>query len=133
MMKITKLILPGLILCLFACSFRQAMAAGDPLKVTSGMYKLLYENDRIRVMEVTFNPGQKIAPHSHPDHFVTVLNPGTIAIYKPDGSSSVNKLTTEQIIWIPAETHWAENTGKTKIRLLVTELKTPASALDNHG
>lgn len=100
--------------------------ADDPLKVAPDMYKLVFENERVRVMEVTFNPGQKIAKHSHPDHYIYVVEPGTLTISKPDGSTTVAQLTTGQVIWIPAETHWAENTGATKVRLLVNELKEPA-------
>jgi len=35
-------------------------------------------------------------------------------------------LTVGQVLWIPAETHWAENGGETEIHALVTELKEPA-------
>ena len=40
----------------------------------------------------------------------------------------VANLSAGQVLWIPAETHWAENTGKTKVRLLVNELKEPMTA-----
>lgn len=108
------------ILLLAAPSFA---AAPDPIKAAPDMYKLLFENDKVRVMEVSFKPGQEIAKHSHPDHFVTVLAPGTLTIFKEDGTSTVNELQTEQVVWIPAETHWAKNTGKTNVKLLVTEMK----------
>ena len=99
--------------------------ADDPLTVAPDMYKLLFENDRVRVMEVTFQPGQKIAKHSHPDHYVYVAEGGLLKISKPDGSNVDANLTPGQIVWIPAETHWATNGGKTKIRLIVNELKEP--------
>jgi quercetin dioxygenase-like cupin family protein len=47
--------------------------AAEPLEAAPEMYKLKYENDRVRVMEVTFQPGEKIAEHTHPDHFVYVV------------------------------------------------------------
>lgn len=101
-----------------------AFAAPDPLQAAPDMYKLLFENDKVRVMEVLFKPGQKIAKHSHPaDHFVTVLEPGELTIYKEDGSHAANQLMADQVVWIPAETHWAQNTGKTEVKLLVTEIK----------
>jgi quercetin dioxygenase-like cupin family protein len=103
-------------------------AAQDPLKVAPDMYKLLHENDRIRVMEVSFKPGSKIAKHSHPDHMVYALSAGKLKIQKPDGSAMDADIKVGDILWIPAETHWAENTGTTDVRLLVTELKEPAPA-----
>lgn len=98
-------------------------AAKDPLQVAPDMYKLLFENDKVRVMEVTFAPGQQIGEHSHPDHFITVLKPGNIKIFKPDGTSSEHALKLDDVVWANAETHWAKNIGTTELKLLVTELK----------
>ena len=103
---------------------RMAFAA-DPLAVAPEMYKLQYENDRVRVMQVTFKPGEAIPEHSHPDHFVYVLEGGTVKITKADGTTSDAVLKVGDIIWIDAETHQAINTGSTVVRLLVTELKEP--------
>ena len=101
-----------------------AFAAPDPLAVAPDMYKLLFENDKVRVMAVDFQPGQKIAKHTHPnEHFLTVLKPGTITIFKEDGTSAINQLKTDQVVWVPAETHWAQNTGTSEVKLLVTEVK----------
>ena len=104
--------------------------AASPLEVAPDMYKLKFENERVRVMEVTFQPGQKIAEHSHPDHFVFVEEGGNLQIAHPDGSTMDADLKVGDIVWINAETHWAVNTGTTVVRLLVTEIKeqTPAAA-----
>ena len=101
-----------------------SFAAPDPLKAAPEMYKLLFENETLRIMEVTFKPGQKIAEHTHPNtQYVTVLEPGTLTIHHPDGSAAVNELKANQVVEIPAETHWAQNTGKSDVKLLVTETK----------
>jgi hypothetical protein len=34
------------------------------------IYKRLFENDRVRLFEVRFKPGECIALHSHPDHVI---------------------------------------------------------------
>ena len=99
--------------------------AADPLEVAPDMYKLKYQNDRVRVMEVTFQPGQAIAEHSHPDHFVYVEEGGNLKITKADGTVTDAVLKVGDIIWINAETHHAVNTGTTVVRLWVTELKEP--------
>jgi beta-alanine degradation protein BauB len=103
----------------------QTAAAQDPLKVAPDMYKLLLENDRVRVMEVVFKPGSKIAKHSHPDHFVYVAEAGKLTLHKGEGAKSDADLKIGDVMWIPAETHWAENIGTTQVRLIVTELKEP--------
>ena len=109
---------------LFAPLMAFAAPAPDPLAAAPEMYKLLFENDKLRIMEVTFKPGQKIARHTHPnEHYVTVLEAGTLTIHHDDGTANVNELKVNQVVQIPAETHWAENTGKTEVKLLVTETK----------
>lgn len=99
--------------------------AQDPLKVAPGMYKLLFENEKVRVMEVTFKPGERIPEHSHPDHFVYVVTGGKLKITAGEKVAEAD-LTPGQVMWIPAEKHWAVNLGTTDVRLLVTEVKDPA-------
>ena len=101
----------------------QMVRAADPLKVAPDMYSLLFENDQVRVMKVVFKPGQKIAEHSHPDHYVVVSHPGKLKITKKDGTSTDVELKTNEVLWIPAETHWAQNTGTTEVELIVNEMK----------
>ncbi len=101
--------------------------AQDPLSIaTPEMYKLIFENDRVRVMEVNFKVGEKIAMHSHPDHFVYVAQGGKMKLSHPDGTSADVELITGGVVWINAESHAAENIGETDVKLIVSELKEPA-------
>ena len=102
--------------------------AQDPLKVASDMYKLKFENDRVRVMEVVFKPGAKVATHSHPDHMGYAITAGKLKISRPNAAATEAELKAGDVLWIPAETHWAENVGTTELRVLVTELKEAAPA-----
>ncbi len=97
--------------------------AADPLAVAPEMYKLLFENEKVRVMQVTFDPGQSIPKHSHPDHFVFVNQPGKLQLTTEGGKPADVDLETGKVMWIPSETHSAKNIGKSKVQLLVTELK----------
>jgi len=103
-------------------------AAQDPVKVAPDIYKQVFENERVRVLEVRFKAGDKIAKHSHPDNFVYVLGPGKGRFSKPDGTSSEADFQVGQVVWGPAETHWAENIGSTELHAIVVELKEPARA-----
>jgi beta-alanine degradation protein BauB len=100
-----------------------ALLAADPLQVAPTMYKLDYENDQVRVMEVVFKPGEKIPEHSHPQHYVYVLEGGQLTVTKAGAAPSIADVKPGQVIWFPAETHSAQNTGKTTVKLLVNELK----------
>jgi len=98
-------------------------AAQDPVKVGPNIYKTLFENDRVRVCDVRFKPGDSIAMHSHPDHFVYVIAPGKIKLSDPDGKTKLMENKAEEVVWIKAETHSAENIGTTEFHGLVFELK----------
>ena len=114
---------------ILACAIALAsvlVMAQDPITVGPDIYKKLFENERIRVIEVTFKPGAKMGLHSHPDHFVYALTEGKLIISKPDGTSQVVEGKPGLYFWIGAESHQAENIGTTEFKLLVTELKEPA-------
>jgi len=94
----------------------------DPMKVAKNVYKFIMENDRVRVLEASFKPGDKAIMHDHPDHLVYVLNDGKINL-KSSGKTDVLDLKKGQAIFIKAQSHEAENTGKTDLHLLVVELR----------
>ncbi|MDO8580400.1 MAG: cupin domain-containing protein [Candidatus Omnitrophota bacterium] len=120
-----KILLAILMLTTAAALSARILFAADPLEVAPDMYKLVYQNERVRVMEVTFQPGQSIPEHSHPDHFVYVLEGGQLKITKAEGTVTDAQLNVGDVIWLNAETHSAVNTGTSVVRLLVTELKEP--------
>ncbi len=94
----------------------------DPMKVAKNVYKFIMENDRVRVLEASFKPGDKAIMHDHPDHVVYVLNDGKINM-KSSGKTDVLDLKRGQAMFLKAQSHEAENTGKTDLHLLVVELK----------
>ncbi len=100
-------------------------AWADPLKVAGDVYTLLLENERVRVLETRFNPGQKAAMHGHPEHIVYGLSDYTIRITHPDGTSKEGAVMAGQTIWMHAGPHASENIGKTEAYALVIELKEP--------
>ena len=125
-----KILLVALMLMIATAFMARISFAVDPLEVAPDMYKLKFENERVRVLEVTFQPGQSIAEHSHPDHFVFVVEGGQITITKADGTVTNADLKAGDIVWLDAETHSAVNKGSTVVRLLVTELKEPKPAAE---
>lgn len=104
--------------------------AQNPLEVGPDIYSLVFENDRVRVMQVTFKPGDKIAMHSHPDHVTTFVTEGTLRLFYPDGSSKDISGKPGDSVWIPAEAHAAENIGTTEVRGIVVELKEPKAEVE---
>ena len=93
-----------------------ANAAGD-------VYTLLLENDRVRVFDVRFRPGQKAVMHRHPDHVVYVLAHFAANMTVPGESGQVIPLKAGQAVWIGAGPHEVQNIGTTEGHALVVELK----------
>lgn len=99
------------------------LLAQDPLTVGPDIYRKVLENERIRLLEVTFEPGARIGSHSHPDHAAYVIEGGKLDITGADGKQESYDLEPGQAVWMPAQTHSAVNTGNTRVKLLVVELK----------
>jgi beta-alanine degradation protein BauB len=132
MRKLTAWVLTLVIVTVaFTLGIRAAFAAGDPLAVAPEMYKLKFENDRVRVMEVTFAPGAQIAAHSHPDHIAVITGAGKLTITNADGTSQELDGKVGDAMFIPTVTHSAVNTGTTEVKVTVIELKERATVPEN--
>ena len=95
----------------------------DPTEAASDVYKLILENDRTRVFDVRFKPGQKAEMHSHPDHIIYVISDYTLNLILPDGTQQEIPLKAGQAFWMKAGPHAAVNIGKTEGHALVVEFK----------
>ncbi|MGH7801072.1 MAG: cytoplasmic protein [Thermodesulfobacteriota bacterium] len=99
--------------------------AQDPVKVAPKAFKVLLENDRVRVLDYRAKPGEKEPMHSHPYSFIYSLSPYNIKINFPDGTTELRKGKAGEAIWQEAETHSSENMGTADARALIVELKEP--------
>ena len=95
----------------------------DPLVVNADTIKLRLENSRVRVLEATLKPGAKEKTHSHPAYVIYVIEGGRVRTHGADGTFTEADFKTGDVIYREAVTHWAENIGKTTIRLQLVELK----------
>lgn len=94
----------------------------DALKVAANVAKPKLENDRVRVLEATFKPGDIAKMHHHPDHVMYVLKGGKLKMTS-EGNSKEEEYTEGQAIFFKAQDHQVENTGKTTVQTIVVELK----------
>ena len=94
----------------------------DPLLAASNVYKLLNENDRVRVLEVVSKPGDIAKMHHHPAHVLYVLKGGKAALTS-GGKTQEMEVKTGSVLFMDAQDHEMKNIGKTTIDLIVTELK----------
>ncbi len=99
--------------------------ADDGTKVASDVYKVLFENSRVRVIRVGSKPGQKTLMHSHPgSSFRYSLANSKGRLTMPDGT--VRELDSKEgvVRWTELPTrHIAENIGLTNGHTLLVEIK----------
>jgi len=102
--------------------------AQDPVKVAGNQYRLIAENENVRIVEANLAPGAKTVMHSHPALMSVVLVPGSAKWTKPDGKvdQSPANMARGSVISMGAESHVSENTGKTPLRVILVEFKKPA-------
>ena len=99
------------------------VAAQDPLKVAPSIYKLVAENERVRVMHTTIAPGAKAAMHAHPAHVGVVLTAGSLQMGLPDGKTMDIPVKADEVLLMPAGSHTTTNTGTAPAEVIVIEMK----------
>ena len=85
--------------------------------------KVLVDNDKVNVSEVTFEPGAVADWHSHPQHTVYAVNDVSMRVEVEGKQASTALLKPGQAIWSPAVRHKTTNTGKASFTIIVTEIK----------
>lgn len=95
----------------------------DAAKVAPHVYKVLFENERARLLEVIMHPGDHSEMHSHPDNLVYVLSDGKVTFTAPSGETAEVELTAGASMWMEATQHATENVGGTAVRALFFEPK----------
>lgn len=100
----------------------------DPTVTNADHYKVVFENDRVRVLEYTDEPGDKTTPHQHPDSVLVTLSTFDRRMYSMDEEPHDIHLTTGKVGWLPAQQHYAQNIGQTATHVIFVELKEGAHA-----
>jgi len=116
--------LPLLVSC-FAVLGAISVSAQDPVKLSPQYYKVLIDNDEVRVLEFHLKPGEKEPIHSHPRGFVYALSDAKLKISYPDGHTEEILVKAGEARWREPVTHAGENIGNTEAHAIALELKKP--------
>jgi hypothetical protein len=100
--------------------------AGDPVETNPGLYRVVMENDRVRVLEYRDRPGDRTTPHRHPDSVMITLSAFRRRLAS-DGRETELQLEAGQARWLAAQEHTGENIGDTETHVIFVELKEPPS------
>ena len=99
------------------------MEKQDPVEVSPSIYKVLLENDKVRVLEIHMKPGEVSSQHWHPAHVLYIFDDCKVKFSYPEGEPEELELKAGQTFWSDALTHEPENTGAVEAHALAVELK----------
>lgn len=131
-MSPTRLLAAGAALALALPSLAMAQ---DPVPRYPDNYKVLVENDRVRVLDFTLRKGDTEEFHMHPAHVLYVLAPFKIMFKLPGGRTAVREAKAGDVLFSEAVTHSPTNIGETDAHGILIELKgqTAAPAASSAG
>jgi quercetin dioxygenase-like cupin family protein len=103
--------------------------AQDVMTVAGGpeTHKVVLDNDKVRVLDVRLQPGEKVAMHSHPANVVYYVSDAKVKNTLPDGKTVVREIKAGTAFWNEPLTHAVENVGPAEVHLVQTEMKGAAA------
>ncbi len=101
------------------------MSVADPTVTDPDKYKVIFENERVRVLEYRDESGQATQPHQHPDSVMYTLSSFSRRLVAENGESRDASLSAGEVRWLDAQVHSGENIGDTPTHVLFVELKEP--------
>jgi len=99
----------------------QDAATSDPRS-----FRVVLENERVRVLEFRSGPGFGVCGqgmHYHPDRVTVSLTGGRIRVTDAEGKAVVREIPPGYVFFSRAETHSTENIGGSGTRIYIIELK----------
>ena len=111
------------LLCLAGLALATSALAQDPVPLYPDNYKILFENDRVRVLEFILRKGATEEFHRHPAAVTYVLSPFKIRFTFPDGTTKVREAKAGDVLFGDAVVHSPLNIGETDARGILVEMK----------
>lgn len=98
--------------------------SSDPIESNPLHYRTIFQNDRVRVLEYSDQPGDSTTPHSHPDSVMITLSSFRRRLKAGDQEAEV-ELEAGLARWLDAQEHSGHNIGDTETHVMLVELKQP--------
>ena len=130
-MKLHSFVFAFLIAVTFGLVSNDALAQ-DATVLDSTHYKVEFENDDVRVIRITYGPGEESVMHEHPASVVIFLTDGMGQMTFPDGTTDDFDFSAGMTGPNPAITHQPKNTGDAPFELIQVELKSPTDMPDEY-
>lgn len=82
----------------------------DPTETDPSVYRVVFENDRVRVLDYQDQPGSRTQPHSHPDSVMYTLSDFTRTLGGGGREADVT-FSAGSVRWLSAQEHYGEHIG----------------------
>ena len=83
----------------------------DPVITDPSLYRLVWENDRVRILEYLDAPGDATHVHTHPDSVMVTLSAFKRVIMS-GGREVPVELDAGQVRWLDAQEHQGSKRGR---------------------
>src|SRR5688572_28466775 len=100
-----------MVLVCVAFLFSTSASAQDPVRTDGDKYKVVFENDRVRVLEYRDQPGEQTKEHRHPAFVLYALSDFTRELLLPDGKVLKRAFKVGEAFYSDAQTHVGKNVG----------------------
>ena len=95
----------------------------DPVKASPKNYKLLFEDDVHRVLEMSLKAGEKDNEHSHTAEIAYFITGSSLKIHLPDGKTVEADIPDGHVMSSEPWTHTVENVGTADVKAIIFETK----------
>ncbi len=110
--------------------FAESALAQDPTIVDSAHYKVEFENEQVRVVRITYGPGEKSVMHEHPDSVEVFLTDQNKFAF-PDGKTEELTAKAGETNWVlGVKQHLPENIGDEPLELILVEMKVKSATTE---
>ena len=96
---------------------------GDAVAVAPHVYKVITENDRVRVLEYSAKTGDKTEMHGHPALVAVAITDGTYRFTSPGTEPVEIELGAGQAMFMDAVEHETEFLDPGEGKVILVELK----------
>lgn len=104
--------------------------AQDPVIVDSMHYKVVFENENVRVLRITYGPNEESVMHQHPAGVAVFLTGGKTEFTLPDGQTGEVDTKAGDAVWAEEGLHLPRNLSDQPFELILVELKSPTPGGD---
>ncbi len=95
----------------------------DAVKTDGDKYKVIFENECVRVLDYKDKPGEATHQHTHPAFVLYSLSEFKRLITLPDGKQLQRHFKEGDVMWSNSQTHIGTNNGETPTHVILVEMK----------